>query len=300
MRIAAERRPSVPLSVVICVRNRARVLGDCLRAVKAAAPAEVLIVDGASTDGTVAIATASGYRVVSDQGAGLGAARQLGAERASYPYVMYVDSDVILAPNTLKTLLDEAEANGWDALQAQMLGVSERPSYWQRGELWRRSVQDRPGPAAALGCLATLVRRELVCRVAFDPMFPGAAEDGDFFFRARKHGARIAISESAVAYHEDRRDFWSFARQRIWHGRGIARILVRHRGAFRRSATRRTNSARLGLTLNLRYLPFMVAGVGFLAIGLSAETLRIALDRKLAAALHLQEPGPIVGSGAGQ
>lgn len=284
-------RPSVPISVIICVRNRESVLARCLEAVRAAAPSEVIVVDGASTDRTVEIAMDAGYQVVSDRGAGLGAARQLGAELATNSYVAYVDSDVVLEAETLATLLEEAEANGWDAVQARMLGFSDQPSYWQRGEAWRRSVQEPPGPAVALGCQATLIRRALVLRVAFDQAFSGAAEDGDFFFRARRAGARIAFGCDAVAYHDDRRGFWSFARQRIWHGRGIARVIIRHRLAFRSSASKQADRAAVGAARNLRYLPFMAASVSFLAIGLTVELVRVGLDRQLPGRLRATDAG---------
>lgn len=277
---------SYPVSVIICVRNRESVLAECLKSVNAAAPAEVIIVDGASTDRTVEVAAAAGYDAVSDGGAGLGAARQLGARIASNAYVAYVDSDVVLEPDTLATLLREAKRNDWDAVQARLLGLGSRPSYWQRAEAWRRSVQERPGAAAALGCQATLIRRDLLLDVAFDPAFTGAAEDGDFFFRARKAGAKIAFACDAIAYHDDRRDFWSFARQRIWHGRGLARIIVRHRLTFQSSAVRQADTAAMSVAHNLRYLPFMVVSVGCLVIGLTLELLRMGLDRRLVGTLR--------------
>jgi GT2 family glycosyltransferase len=282
------RRP-VPVSVIVCVRNRDQALAHCLRALKTADPAEVIVVDGASTDRTVDVATAAGFRVVSDGGAGLGAARQLGAEVATNPYVAFVDSDVVLEPQTLELLQREAETNGWDAVQARMVGPQDRPSYWQRGEAWRRSVQDQAGIADAIGCLATLIRRDLVLEVGFDPAFSGAAEDGDFFFRARKAGARIAFSSSAVAHHDDRRGFLSFAKQRIWHGRGIARVLIRHRHAFRSSASSHGGSALINALRHPRYMLFMAVSVAFLAIGLAAEAVRIGVDRQLGVALRLRE-----------
>jgi glycosyltransferase involved in cell wall biosynthesis len=279
-------RPLLPVSVIICARNRESTLARCLQTVEATSPAEVIVIDGVSKDRTVEVAAAAGYRVVSDGGAGLGAARQLGAELATKPYVAFVDSDVSLAPGTLRILLDEAEENGWDAVQARILGPTNRQSYWQRGEQWRRMVQERPGPAAALGCLATVVRRDLIREVRFDPAFSGASEDGDFFFRAREAGATIGLSYRAVAYHEDRGGFWGFGRQRIWHGQGIARIMVRHRRPFRSSATTRMATVRHGISRDVRYLPFMAASVAFLSIGVAVESLRIAFDRRLAARLR--------------
>lgn len=275
----------VPVSVVVCARNRAAVIGRCLDSVIAARAAEVIVVDGMSSDRTVEIAAARGARAVSDGGAGLGAARQLGARLARFEQVVFVDTDAAVAADTLEALLEEAQANGYDAIQARLLPLAARPSYWQRGESWRRQLQERPGPASALGCQATLVRRRLVVDVGFDRLFEGAAEDGDFFFRSRAAGAKIAHSATAVAYHEDRRGLAAFVGQRIWHGRGLARMLVRHRGGYTSGAAEQASTVRVGARLNLRYAPFMLVSVAGLSIGMMLEALTIALRPALRMAL---------------
>ena len=149
----------VPVTVVICSRNRGSVIGRCLDSVIRANPAEILVVDGNSTDGTVAVAHAKGVRVISDNGAGLGAARQLGAFIARNEYVIFVDTDVVVEPETLQQLYDEACEEGYDALEAELHTLSDHPTYWQEAERWRREVQMRKGIAAVLGCQITLVRR---------------------------------------------------------------------------------------------------------------------------------------------
>src|SRR5687767_6232476 len=87
---AAHAKPArVPVTVVVCARNRGSVIGRCLDSVLAASPAEIIVVDGNSTDDTVAVARARGVTVISDNGSGLGAARQLGASAAKNEYVVF-------------------------------------------------------------------------------------------------------------------------------------------------------------------------------------------------------------------
>src|SRR5688572_9652945 len=92
------------ISVVICARNRASVIQRSLEAVQGESPREIIVVDGRSTDGTREVAARFADRVLSDEGRGLSAARQLGAEAATGLYVAYVDTDVVLALGTLAEL----------------------------------------------------------------------------------------------------------------------------------------------------------------------------------------------------
>ncbi len=276
----------VPVSVVVCVRNRAAALARCLDSIGPARPAEVLVVDGHSTDGTGAVATERGIRVIDDAGAGLGAARQLGSESARCDCVVFVDSDVVIQPDTLAGLYREAEVGGYAAVQARLHMTGDRPTYWQRAEAWRRSTQELPGPAANIGCQATLVRREIVLSVGFDPIFTGAAEDADFCARVRSTGATIAHATDAVALHTDRATLFGFVRQRVWHGRGLARMAVRYKGFYIHEA-----SALRGTALSVRrepvgYLPYRLIGVACLALGMMVETIYLAFRPALRAQLR--------------
>ena len=219
----------IPVSVAVCVRNRVSDIGACLESVLLSDPAEVVVIDGDSTDGTAERAQSLGVKVVSDGKRGLGAARQLAAKLATQPYIAYVDSDARLTPTTLRMLWTEAQGEALDAVQARLLPLGDELSYWQREESWRRAVQEPPGPALVIGCQATLIRRDLVLEVRFDPAFSGAAEDHDFSFRATRLGNALGFSRTAVAYHRDRMTFPEFARQRLWYGRGMTRLFVRHR-----------------------------------------------------------------------
>lgn len=279
----------VDVSCVVCARNRAAMIGRCLATLRRARPAEIIVVDGQSTDATASIAAAAGARVMSDAGAGLGAARHIGAEAARCDHVVFVDSDMVVEPDTLRLLLEEAERDRLDAVEARISTLTDRPTYWQCGEEWRRRHQGPPGPASAFGCQATLVRRDLILEIGFDPTFSGAAEDGDFFRRAVRAGARLARSARARAYHDDRAGFVDFARQRFWHGQGLARTLIRHRRRYLASVVEQTASAGGGLRGRLRYLPFMAASSVLLGLGMAVESARLALSPGLRR--RLADPG---------
>jgi glycosyltransferase involved in cell wall biosynthesis len=271
----------VPVTVVVCARNRGSVIGRCLDSVKAAQPAEIIVVDGNSSDDTVAIARAHGVTVLSDNGAGLGAARQLGASVAANEYVVFVDTDVVVEPETLALLLEEATEKGYDAVEAELRTFASTPSYWQEAERWRRQVAMRKGVAAVLGCQITLVRKALLMQVGFDPAFKGAAEDADFCFRARAVGAVVAHSERAVAYHEDRLSLRDFIEQKIWHGRGLARMITRYGRHYLNRAASQVDASMGAAKVNLRYLPYMFVSWSFTAIGVMLESMKIAREPAL-------------------
>ena len=84
------------VGVVIPVRNAARHVGRAIESVLAQRPsaADILVVDGGSTDGSAAVAQAfPGVRVVNQHGRGLAAARNHGLKTVSGEFVAFCDAD---------------------------------------------------------------------------------------------------------------------------------------------------------------------------------------------------------------
>jgi GT2 family glycosyltransferase len=138
-----------------------------------------------------------------------------------------------------------------------------------------------------LGCQITLVRRTLLLEVGFDPAFKGAAEDADFCYRARAVGAVVAHSSKAVAYHEDRGSLADFIEQKVWHGRGLARMIARYGRQYVNRAAEQVDKSVGATKLNLRYLPYILVSWSCTAFGVAVETVRIARDPDLRQRLTL-------------
>ncbi|SER27816.1 glycosyltransferase [Natrinema salaciae] len=115
-----DRGPDV--SFVVPARNEA----DYLRGAVASLAAldtdyeyEVIVVDGGSSDDTPAVAREYGATVVDEGGSSIGAARNLGANRAAGEWLAFVDADTRVRANYLTELLGFAEANGLAAASSR-------------------------------------------------------------------------------------------------------------------------------------------------------------------------------------
>lgn len=94
------------LSIVIATLNEAARIGTLLAALQDDAPrAEIIVVDGGSEDGTAALATASGVRVVTTA-AGRGAQLRLGGEMAGRDQVLFLHADCHWPPGGAAAIAD--------------------------------------------------------------------------------------------------------------------------------------------------------------------------------------------------
>lgn len=108
------------ISVVIAVYNRANLLPRALRSVarQTEAPKEVLIVDDASSDDTLAVAKAWAAKapcpvriIASERNVGTGEARNLAMRAATGELIAFLDSDDEYLPDALATLAAPLRGN---------------------------------------------------------------------------------------------------------------------------------------------------------------------------------------------
>jgi glycosyltransferase involved in cell wall biosynthesis len=81
----------LPLSAVLIVRDEARTLPACLRALEFCA--EILVVDSGSSDDTIEVARRHGGRVIETHWRGFGPQKQFAVEQASHDWVLCIDAD---------------------------------------------------------------------------------------------------------------------------------------------------------------------------------------------------------------
>ncbi len=204
-RVAAQG--TVPVSVVIPAYNRERMLRRALESVLAQrpAPAEIVVVDDASTDGTAAVAEELGAIVVRhEQNAGEGAARNSAIAAATQPWIALLDSDDEWLPHHLASLW---EARGEHVLVAtSALRCYEDPAYDRvhgpasPRPLPLRTPADIVYPENPVPVSAGLIRRDVAERAGGYRTLRHCA-DFDFLLRCLEHGTGVVLPEVSVLYH---------------------------------------------------------------------------------------------------
>ncbi|GAA2549013.1 hypothetical protein GCM10010435_18400 [Winogradskya consettensis] len=121
------------LSIVVPVYNVAPYLGECLESLAGQYrdALEVIMVDDGSTDDSAAIAERfvekdSRFRLIRKENGGLGAARNTGVGHATGEYLMFVDSDDVLAPYAAELLVASLEKTGSDFSCGNVLRLNTR------------------------------------------------------------------------------------------------------------------------------------------------------------------------------
>jgi|WetSurMetagenome_2_1015567.scaffolds.fasta_scaffold154400_2 glycosyltransferase involved in cell wall biosynthesis len=236
------------ISAVICVKNGEKTIEKALHSLKKAGINEIIVIDGGSEDDTLVIAERFTRTIYDDEGKGLGHARQLGAEKATGTYVLFLDSDAELsAPDTVRQMLVDVEQFHVSGVQAQLIDPRENKTYWEEAEDFHRRIRyNRPGEYIHADTIISLIPRDLILQYTFDDYFRDVGvEDADFFYRAIKNGHTFAVS-NATGYHYHRSSRVGFIRQRVWYGRGAARLLAKNK------------------TIAPFFSPFLVLGYGML------------------------------------
>ena len=93
----------IKISVIIPAYQSDKVIPLCLQAIRESSepPHEIIVVDDHSTDGTALIGLRYGAQVLqTETHAGPAAARNVGARKASGDVLLFIDSDVVIRPDT--------------------------------------------------------------------------------------------------------------------------------------------------------------------------------------------------------
>jgi N-acetylglucosaminyl-diphospho-decaprenol L-rhamnosyltransferase len=209
-------------SVVILNFNGRPWLPACLDALSAqrGAPSfEVVLVDNASTDGSVALVRERwpGTRIV-ETGANLGYAggNNAGARAAAGEWLVFLNNDTAPEPGWLASLAAEAAAHPGFALVTSQLVFMHDPSvidsagdgYFRAGSAFKHgygaSTDAWTTSREVFGACgaAFMIRRAAFDRLGgFDERFFMNFEDVDLSYRARLTGLRVWYAASAVVRH---------------------------------------------------------------------------------------------------
>src|SRR5262245_59059599 len=112
-------------SIVVPARNEEETLSEVLELVRDLTD-DLILVDGHSSDGTVAIARQYGARVIQDNGLGKGDAVRVGLDNARHPITVFIDADGSHDAKDIPKLIIPVAGGAADLGRAsRMLGGSE-------------------------------------------------------------------------------------------------------------------------------------------------------------------------------
>lgn len=184
------------VSIQVCTLNEAARIGECLDAIRLNEPAEILVIDGGSTDDTVAIAKAKGARVLTPGRLGLGPSRQLGYMSTTCTYSAFVDADDLISPMWIATMVREMEAGGFAALQSSLRAV-RTGSWWARG--WDQYFEESVRPTADTNMVGRPAMYVTSVLKSIKQPLPSLDEDTHLSRQLELQGHRMGVG-TALAY----------------------------------------------------------------------------------------------------
>jgi GT2 family glycosyltransferase len=242
------------VSVVIVSYNTRELLLACLTSLAhAALPLQVIVVDNASTDGSVEAARGHELPVeviANADNVGFSKANNIGLENALAPYVLILNSDAAVRPGTIETMVQVLDTRpeigivgprtvGTDGHIQVSFGPDLTPwSEWRQRRLVRGVKRGDPAALRRAEALASaertvpwvsgsclLARSDLLAHLGgFDEGFFLYEEDVDLCVRARRAGFHVLFTPRAEVVHH--------------LGRSMAQASERARQAYRDSHLR--------------------------------------------------------------
>jgi len=225
---------NVIVTIGLCVRNAETTVGRAIDSILnqdfPREKMELIVVDGCSTDATLAIMKSrlkgSGLKTrIFHENMGLGYARQLVVNNAKGKFIIWVDADVILPKNFVTKQVTFMEENPKIGIAKGRYGIHEKNSLVAMLEDVEFAISfKREGEAnlPALGTSGCIYRVEAIKQAGgFDLKMRGAGEDQDVENRVRLAGWLLYVSP-AVFYEKRRKTWKSLWNEYFWHGMGAA------------------------------------------------------------------------------
>lgn len=259
MSASAPDRPLV--SVVVPVKDGIRTIEACLRSIRAQTwdALELVVIDNHSTDGTWEVAQAWAHHA-EQAGPERSAQRNLGIERATGDWVLWIDADMELPPTIVEAAMRAALDEGADGVFIPEVTVGD--GYWTACRALERSCCTEE----ILVQSPRLVRRDyLLATGGFLESLSGT-EDAELRSRMIADGCRLAWIPDLIVHDEGRMTLGFIWSKRYYYGRGLKRYRAQHPGALSGQA----GSAVAAYRTNWRRLaarPTVAAGVVVMRAG---------------------------------
>jgi len=228
---------SINISFIIPALNEAAILFRLLDSIKGLNKTthlhvhEIILVDAASTDGTVALARKNGCSIISTKAGHVSASRNLGAAQATGDILAFIDADCELPPNWLEVIAKEMQQDNIVAAGATM-AINQINTTWVERAWFELAHQQRELTTTSdVDWLATF--NLAVKKAAFDHIggFDESlvtCEDVDFGYQLSSLGRLRLISSCGVIHHGESKTVHEFYKREAWRSRGAFRVISKH------------------------------------------------------------------------
>lgn len=294
------------VSVVIISKNEERTLARCVESALSQTHTvdEVIIVDGNSTDSSIAIARGIDKRnhrvrlVIENHNSphrGPAAARNLGASQATGDLILFMNADVFVDARYVSRLIERMDELSLDAAAGLRWNVGDSRVGGLMNVHYALNYNASPrtlDEPAFLSGDAVLVRGESFRSVGgYDPELP-SGEDADIGYRLKGVGFKLGYVSDLTIWHDGRHygTFSAWVKQMEWYGRGAAALVRLHpwRRQRERNGLDRHVQKPLAIALAALLLVMIAASVsglmllGIMGLGLAGLSLRYARSLMLA------------------
>jgi glycosyltransferase involved in cell wall biosynthesis len=279
--------PARTLSLIVPVHNAAATLDACLHSVFAAAfPAQVIVVDDASNDGTAQIAARFPCQVLAlPNNVGAAAARNAGAQLATGDILFFLDGDIVMEHDTVARILD---AFADDVTLAALFGSYQQDTvpknfFSQYKNLLHHYTHQISATEAATFCSGYgAIRRQVFFALGGFNESQRALEDIEFGYRLHRAGHRIRLLKDLQFTHLRSYTFLELVRSDVLHRAIPWTRLMLESHIFRNDLnTKSNNVASVGISFLILFAPLWLWFVpfgGMILTGLMLAFLTLNFD----------------------
>ncbi|KAA3436794.1 glycosyltransferase family 2 protein [Rufibacter hautae] len=250
---ASQTIPSrVPVSVVICTRNRPVALKRCLESLRQSIcqPAEIIIIENARENDETEklVETFAGVKYFQEPVPGLSHARNTGVKKATHSIIAFTDDDVIVHPEWVFRVWEAFTKHEVAAMTGLVIAaeletetqlIFERCWSFNRGYVdilyeenyFNQNLPSGP-PVWEIGAGANMAfRKEVFEEIGlFDVRLgagaSGCSEDSEVWYRILQHQHSILYYPKAAVFHAHRKDLRSLRKQIFAYMRGFTMAVL--------------------------------------------------------------------------
>ena len=218
------------LSVVITTRNEHDNIANCIHAFDAyRGEVEMIVVDNASDDDTKAIAASLGAKVL-DKGPERSAQRNLGWRTASAPWVIVLDADMILPPETIDEILSRIDASP-NAIEKSINRKIEKfpQAFWipevRTGSGFRvkaRNFERSFYDGTAIDALRLFHKSVLEKTGGYDENLIAGPEDWELDIRILATGAKCEVLRHHLIHNEKKLSYKRMLEKKAYYSKSMA------------------------------------------------------------------------------